>query len=201
LVRDNWGTTSLTFQYQKIMHAMHLKVPKDLLTKLQSGWNQICRMIDSNSMPWYAAGLHFECVQCGRCCSGPSEGYIWVTRPEIEFIADFLKISVGQLRQEYLKRAGLRTTIIEHHDTRDCVFLKDIKGQKRCMIYPVRPGQCRAWPFWPDNLTSPDTWNKAAQKCLGINHGRLYSYDEIEKIKRSKKWWLDAEQTNGCSKE
>lgn len=154
--------------------------------------------------PWYIAGLHFECVQCGWCCSGPGEGYIWVTRPEIEFIADFLKISVEQLRQEYLKRAGLRTTIIEHPGTKDCIFLNHglrglHGGQKRCLIYPVRPSQCRAWPFWSDNLTDPNAWNKAAQKCHGINHGRLYTCDEIEKIKRSKKWWRDAEQTNGSS--
>ncbi len=150
--------------------------------------------------PWYVAGLHFECVQCGRCCSGPGEGYIWVTKPEIKFIADFLKISVGQLRRKFLKRVGLRTTIIEHHGTRDCILLQDIAGQKRCIIYPVRPSQCRTWPFWPDNLTNPDAWNKAAQKCPGISHGRLYTYDEIEKIKRNKKWWQDAERTTGSSK-
>ena len=145
--------------------------------------------------PWYIAGLHFECVQCGRCCSGPGEGYIWVTKPEIEFIADFLKISVGELRQKYLKRVGLRTTIIEHPGTKDCILLQDIAGQKRCIIYSVRPSQCRTWPFWSDNLINPNAWNKAAQKCLGINHGRLYTCDEIEKIKRNKKWLQDAEQT------
>jgi len=162
-------------------------------------------MIDGNSMPWYVGGLHFECMQCGRCCSGPGEGYIWVTKPEIQIIADFLKISVEQLRQEYLKRVGLRTTIIEHPGTKDCIFLnRGLRGlhgeQKRCVIYPVRPSQCRIWPFWPDNLADPKAWNKAAQKCPGINHGRLYTRDEIEKIKRNKKWWQDAEQTNGSSK-
>ncbi len=153
-------------------------------------------------MPCYVGGLHFECMQCGRCCSGPSEGYIWVTKPEIEFIADFLKISVGRLRQEYLKHIGLRTTIIEHPGTRDCIFLNHgLHGeQKRCMIYSVRPSQCRTWPFWPENLADPDAWNKAAQKCHGINHGRLYTHDEIEKIRRNKKWWQDAEQTTDSSK-
>jgi Fe-S-cluster containining protein len=138
---------------------------------------------------WYAGGLHFECQQCGGCCSGPGEGYIWVTRPEIEFIADYLKISPSQLRWEYLKRIGLRTTIIEHRDTKDCIFLEKIDGQKRCIIYPVRPSQCRIWPFWPENIKSPDAWNKAAQKCSGVNKGRLYSFEEIEKIRKSRKWW------------
>lgn len=140
---------------------------------------------------WYVAGLHFECQECGGCCSGPGEGYIWVTRPEIEIIAEFLEMTVGQCRQKYLKRVGLRTTIIEHHTTKDCIFLQDGAGGKKCMIYSVRPSQCRSWPFWPDNLAGPGTWNKAAKKCPGINRGRLYSFEEIEEIRRNKKWWQD----------
>ena len=155
------------------------------------------QMPAKKNTPWYAAGLYFECMQCGSCCSGPGAGYIWVARPEIEIIADFLKISVGQLRQKYLRRVGLRTTIIEQSGTKDCIFLQRSNGRKICMIYSVRPSQCRAWPFWPNNLTGPNTWNKAAQKCSGINRGRLYSYEEIEKIKRNKKWWRDAGQTAG----
>ena len=143
-------------------------------------------MINGNSIPWYIGGLHFECVQCGRCCAGPGEGYIWVTKPEIELIAQYLKVSVGQLRKKYLKRIGLRTTIIEHHVTKDCIFLQEISGQRRCMIYPVRPSQCRNWPFWPGNLANPTAWNLTAQKCPGINRGKHYSYEEIEKIKKKK---------------
>jgi len=123
-------------------------------------------------------------MQCGACCAGPGQGYIWVTRPEVHLIADFLKISAGQVRRDYLRRIGLRTTIIEQPSTKDCVFLRESDGKKICVIYPVRPSQCRSWPFWPGNLDSPDTWNKAAQKCAGANRGRLYSHEEIEKIKK-----------------
>ena len=144
--------------------------------------------------PWYVAGLHFECQRCGRCCAGPGEGYIWVTKPEIQLIADFLKETAEQIRRKFLKRVGLQTTIIEQTDNKDCVFLREIDGRKRCMIYPVRPSQCRIWPFWPSNLTSPSAWNKANQKCPGINRGRRYSYREIEKIKNNKKWWQDDRQ-------
>jgi Fe-S-cluster containining protein len=143
---------------------------------------------------WYAGGLHFECIGCGACCSGPGQGYIWVTRPEMGFIADYLTISTGRLRREYLKRIGLRTTIIENQSTRDCIFLKKIDGGKRCIIYPVRPSQCRVWPFWPENLKNSDAWNKAAQRCSGINKGRLYSFEEIRKIRKDKKWWLGERQ-------
>ncbi len=159
------------------------------------------KSVIKNKTKWYVAGLHFECQACGCCCSGPGEGYIWVTRPEIEIIADFLKMTVGQFRQKYLKRVGLRTTVIEHQTTKDCIFLQAGDGGKQCMIYSFRPSQCRNWPFWPGNLASPGAWNKAAQKCLGINRGRLYSFEEIKEIKRIKKWWQDLKQTSDCSKE
>ena len=156
-------------------------------------------MIDGNSIPWYIAGLHFECVRCGGCCSGPDEGYIWVTNPEIELVARFLEMSVGELRRRYLKRVGFRTTIIEQPSNRDCVFLREKQGRKQCMIYPVRPSQCRTWPFWPGNLASPDTWNRAAEKCRGINRGRLCSASEIDEIRKRKRWWKNPEQTTASS--
>jgi Fe-S-cluster containining protein len=53
----------------------------------------------------------------------------------------------------------------------------------------VRPNQCRTWPFWNDNLASPDSWNYAAVKCPGINRGKRYSVEEIESIRKEKKWW------------
>ncbi len=134
--------------------------------------------------PWYVAGLHFECMQCGACCAGPSKGYIWVTRPEIKLIADFLKMTTAELRRKFLKRVGLRTSIIEQRSTRNCIFLKDEAGKKTCMIYPVRPNQCRNWPFWPSNLKNPEIWNETAKKCPGINRGKLYNCEEIEKIKK-----------------
>ena len=142
-----------------------------------------------NKSPWYVGGLHFQCAQCGMCCSGPGEGYIWVTRPEIEFIADFLKSSVGELRKKYLNRVGMRTSIIEDRSTKDCIFLEMVGGEKMCRIYPVRPTQCRTWPFWSSNLTSPKAWNETTQRCDGINRGRLYSFEEIEKIRKIRKWW------------
>jgi Fe-S-cluster containining protein len=141
---------------------------------------------------WYAGGLRFGCKQCGNCCSGPNEGYIWITKPEVKRLADYLKITVGDLRTKYLKRVGLRTSVIEEAGSKDCIFLRKIEGQRRCMIYPVRPNQCRTWPFWADNLSEPEAWNRAKVKCGGINQGRSYKYEEIEVIRKQRKWWSDA---------
>lgn len=159
-----------------------------------------------NKNPWYAAGLHFGCIQCGECCAGPQQGYIWVTKPEIKLIADFLKISDDELTRKYLRRVHFRTTIKEQSLTRDCMFLQvgavsqegypqnDI-GRSFCRIYPVRPNQCRTWPFWSGNLASPAAWNRAAHKCPGVNRGRFYCLEEIERLKNQKKWWTNAAQS------
>ncbi len=144
-----------------------------------------------NNQPWYVGGLHFQCMGCGNCCSGPDEGYIWVKPEEIELIADFLDISVKDFKNRYTRRVGLRTTILEDKKTKDCIFLNEDKG---CDIYPVRPNQCRTWPFWDANLKNSDRWNYAANVCPGINRGKLYTVNEIEEIKNSK-WWLDVQRS------
>jgi len=146
------------------------------------------------NIPWYVTGLHFECTGCGACCAGPEEGFIWVTKPEVEFIADFLKLSVNQVRARYMRRQGLRTTIIEEPCSKDCIFLKE----GGCRIYSVRPNQCRTWPFWASNLVSPNAWNEAAQNCPGINRGPLFTREEIEAIKKQKCWWADEKHPSHC---
>jgi uncharacterized protein len=139
--------------------------------------------------PWYIGGLHFECGQCGKCCSGPDEGYIWVTNDEIRFIANYLKMSDAELAQKYLLRVGPRITIIERRPVNDCIFLELVNGRKICKIYPVRPNQCRTWPFWNSNLLNPNAWNRAADKCAGINRGQCHSFEQIEQKKDQKQWW------------
>ncbi len=62
-------------------------------------------------------------------------------------------------------------------------LLENITGSgKQCAIYPVRPSQCRSWPFWPENILSPEDWQNTAVKCPGINTGKLYTFEEIESI-------------------
>jgi len=148
-------------------------------------------MVKVNKAVWYSAGLYFGCAACGNCCAGPGEGFIWVTEQEIKFIADYLKISKEKLCQKYLRRIGLRFSIIEQPVDKDCVFLQKTGSYKQCVIYSVRPNQCRTWPFWPENLYSQDSWNEAARRCPGMNRGKFYSCDEIEKISKSEKWWSD----------
>ncbi len=139
--------------------------------------------IFAENRPWYADGLAFECLHCGRCCAGPEEGYVWVTQEEIAAISEYLAIPADQMLEKYARPVAGRYSLIEQEGTQDCIFLvpdPDAPEQRTCTVYPVRPAQCRAWPFWPHNLTSPQAWNAAAEQCGGINRGRTHNLDEIQ---------------------
>jgi len=131
--------------------------------------------------PWYIEGLAFECQGCGRCCAGPEEGYVWLSDKEVAAIAEFLGIAEAELREKCIRRVGKRLTICETLPSHDCMFLDTgADGRRGCKIYPVRPTQCRTWPHWPGHLRCPDDWARAAQRCCGVNRGKLFSFNEIE---------------------
>ncbi|MFT4552961.1 MAG: Fe-S-cluster containining protein [Chlamydiales bacterium] len=116
--------------------------------------------------PWYKDGLRFSCTECGQCCTG-APGYVWVTENEVAQMAEQQKISVEQFVHRYLRLVKGRLSLREDPKTYDCVFLKG----KKCSLYNSRPKQCRTFPFWPDNLESPETWISNESYCEGINNG------------------------------
>lgn len=118
----------------------------------------------NNEKPWYSEGLRFKCTECGQCCTG-APGYAWVNEAEIQTIADYLKLSVKDFSKRYLRYVNGRYALVEKKNY-DCIFLKD----KKCMVYPVRPTQCRTFPWWVQNLNSKEDWDEAAKYCEGINN-------------------------------
>jgi len=131
--------------------------------------------------PWYSGGLAFECQGCGGCCAGPQEGYVWVTRDDVEAIAAHLRISVAEMMDKYVRRVGRRLSLKEVTKTKDCIFLETAEdGQRRCGIYRFRPTQCVTWPFWGSNIGDQDDWAMAGVRCIGINRGKLHDQEEIE---------------------
>ncbi len=138
-------------------------------------------------VPWYEAGLAFSCQQCGRCCAGPEEGYIWITKDEMARAADVLGLTAEQFRRRYTARVGVRYTIVEKRPSNDCIFLtRSSQGCVGCDIYQARPLQCRTWPFWPENLSSARTWERAAQTCPGMNQGQWFNAEQIDAIRQGR---------------
>ena len=121
---------------------------------------------------FFDSGLRFECQRCGACCTGES-GTIYVAEDEIGPIAAFLEISEEELRRRYCYPFRDSVSLREESDGRCCLY------DEGCAVYPVRPRQCRTWPFWFDIMRSEIRWQKAARQCPGMGKGRLHHRREI----------------------
>jgi len=124
--------------------------------------------------PWYADGLNFTCTQCGDCCTG-APGYVWVTDEEVAAIAEFRGEPLREFVPLYTRQARGKTTLKERANG-DCTFWQPGRG---CTVYPVRPTQCRTWPFWESNIATPEAWDRTTKVCPGSGQGDLIPVEEI----------------------
>ena len=90
---------------------------------------------------------------------------------EIAKLATLVKMSVEDFEEEYVRRVGVRKSLIEYENG-DCAFF-DNKSRK-CTVYSARPRQCRTWPFWPENRESKRAWITAKKltPCPGMDNGK-----------------------------
>lgn len=121
--------------------------------------------IIENDKPWYSQGLRFGCTGCGKCCTG-APGYVWIEPDEILKMASHLQLTVDDFAKQYLRKVNGSYSLKERPKTYDCVFLEG----NACSIYELRPKQCRTFPWWVQNLQTPEDWESAAKRCEGINH-------------------------------
>lgn len=124
--------------------------------------------------PWYQHGLRFECTRCGQCCSG-FPGFVWVTEEEMRAIAQFRGVSLGEVVALYTRFINGKRSLREKLNN-DCTFFDANEG---CTIYPVRPQQCRTWPFWESTVQTPDDWERTKEVCPGAGCGPLIPVEEI----------------------
>jgi Fe-S-cluster containining protein len=103
-----------------------------------------------------------------------------VNAEELEAIAEFRGETVEEVTGLYTRMARRGLTLRDNANG-DCVFYDREQG---CVIYPVRPRQCRTWPFWESNVESPETWRRTCEVCPGSGKGELISVEEIlERVK------------------
>ncbi len=110
-----------------------------------------------------SSGNAFTCRMCGECCQG--SGGIVVTRDEQERIAEFLGRDLLSFQKSCVQYHGAKSLIRSNQDGW-CIFFDSSKG---CLIHPVKPGPCRAWPFFRGNLIDDSTLEMAKDFCPGIN--------------------------------
>jgi len=123
---------------------------------------------------WYQDGLRFKCTRCGKCCTG-APGFVWINDAEIRAIAEYRAEPIEEVLGLYTRLADGRRTLREKANG-DCVFYDREAG---CTVYPVRPRQCRTWPFWESTVATPQQWQRTMQICPGSGRGELISAEEI----------------------
>lgn len=136
-------------------------------------------MMADTPEPWFQNGLRFTCTQCGKCCTG-APGVVWVDEDEITKLA----AARGMVRHEFVAMYTYKTrgrVSLRERPNGDCVFYDAAKG---CTVYQQRPKQCRTWPFWDSNLTSPERWAEVEGTCPGSGEGELIPVEEILKRAR-----------------
>jgi hypothetical protein len=82
---------------------------------------------------------------------------------------------LDEVRALYTRAVGRRRSLREKGNG-DCVFYDRVKG---CTVYPVRPDQCRTWPFWESNVVTPEEWQRTCEICPGAGKGDLIPAEEI----------------------
>ncbi|MFW6181483.1 MAG: YkgJ family cysteine cluster protein [Spirochaetota bacterium] len=126
---------------------------------------------------WYARGLAFQCTMCGHCCSG-YPGYVYLSARDLDSIPEFLGMDKPLFMRRYTRVVqvyGERRLSLVEKPPCDCVFWNG-----SCAVYPVRPYQCRSFPFWKGILASRADWERAAISCPGIGRGPLHPPGEIQ---------------------
>ncbi len=121
---------------------------------------------------FFDSGLRFACQRCGQCCTGGA-GVVRVSPRELARIAQFLTMPEGTLAARACRLVGGELALKEKANG-DCIF-----HDGGCSIYPVRPAQCRTFPFWLKNLRNEEAWQDTARACPGIGTGEVHARERI----------------------
>lgn len=128
---------------------------------------------------FWSDGIRFECQGSGHCCTAREDyGYVYLVGDDAGRLARHLGLSVDDLVAKHCQVTG---GYLHLRDPQlDCCFLST---QRRCTVYDARPVQCRTWPFWAENLATPEIWNRdVVRHCPGVGRGALHTSAEIEEI-------------------
>jgi uncharacterized protein len=114
--------------------------------------------------------IRFTCqAGCTRCCE--VSGYVYLTEEDVTNAARHLGMPQADFEAAYIYRTRHMRRIRKpkRGNSKQCPFL-DGGG---CGIHPVKPLQCRLFPFWPELVESRAAWRKTAEWCPGIGQGPL----------------------------
>lgn len=124
----------------------------------------------------FVEGLRFSCVPgCTNCCE--VHGWVYMTERDLKRIARYLHMSPRRFEGQYVYRTAHRLRLRKPRHSQ-CHFLTD----DGCAVHPVKPTQCRLFPFWPELVGDADCWREAAAGCPGIGTGPLVQIGTANEI-------------------
>jgi len=94
---------------------------------------------------------------------------VWVNADEIAQLAQYLELTPRRFEHQYMRRLGLRNALHERASG-DCVFFDPC--ERRCIVYPARPVQCRSYPFWDGLIEDKQSWARLRDGCKGAQRGQ-----------------------------
>ena len=135
----------------------------------------------------------FSCTACGKCCRGPGSVY---------FTPDDLKAVEEHLGLDAAGKADLRGRLIQAEENGYYVHraggaCRLLGSDNRCTVYPVRPLQCRTYPFWPSSFVSRTDLEALAEECPGTlkGKGRRYSLlSTARRVNKTRRQFLEAQK-------
>ena len=131
----------------------------------------------------YDEGLRFTCCRCSNCCR-LEPGFVYVSRSDLTKLCRRFNLSEQAFISTYCRWApyygGDEVLCLKETTTYDCILWKD-----GCIAYDARPVQCVTYPFWTWLLQDTEAWETCAHGCPGMNTGRLWTRDEIERQERA----------------
>ncbi len=132
---------------------------------------------------FYKDGLCFECQRCSFCC-GHSPGYVYLSQRDLLALCKFFKMSVKEFVAVHCRWAdyyyGDKVLALLEKNNYDCELWNN-----GCTAYEARPVQCSTYPFWSWMIKDRKTWDECSKDCPGMNKGRLWTFEEIERNKIS----------------
>lgn len=95
-------------------------------------------------------------------------GYVYLTEDDVKNAAAHVGLTAAAFEERYVYRTRHMRRLRKPPKSQ-CHFL----GAEGCRIHPVKPVQCRLFPFWPELVASRREWTKTGKWCPGIGKGPL----------------------------
>lgn len=112
--------------------------------------------------------IRFTCQKgCTKCCE--VKGYVYLTEEDVSAAAKYLGLPQADFESQFIYRTKHMRRIRKPRGAKQCPFL-DASG---CSIHPVKPVQCRLFPYWPELVEDRKAWARTGKWCPGIGVGKL----------------------------